>query len=370
MNEPHRGYIELYSMYSFDSNTDLQLGYHANALESFALSDGYSLSIPYYVPSFPEPTRISRYEIVNQAKERAWADGKPCIWREHGVWDWDEKSQRPVPLRESYFHSNPRTGEPFEWYHDCWFPFLKKFQERVAGDSERRRSWMTFAAGIPNEVQVSLMSFMNCCSCVISSILRRGRGSCSHTILCPLHTGMTYIPCSQRLDFLPIIQPITVCSKLTVFAVVWEHYLQRAESFSSMRLHMLLNVHVADSQCRVFFRYHASIWVEKVSGTSRRICDGIGKQYLTKPAEQLFVSNSKYSSSLEQKYRAAMHYWRNWRAIRSEQEESICDERLPVAGEADGCAMYRFREEFGKLRVSLLDFGQAYRGRSSNAAPT
>lgn len=141
-------------MYTFDSNTDLQLGYHANALESFALSDGYSLPIPYYVPSFPEPTRISRYEMVNQAKERAWAKGQPCIWREHGVWEWDDKSQRPLPLRETYFTRNPQTGEAFEWYKDCWYPFLKKFQARIAGDSKIRQEWMTFAAGIPNEVSL------------------------------------------------------------------------------------------------------------------------------------------------------------------------------------------------------------------------
>lgn len=154
MNEPHRGYIELHSMYTFDSNTDLQFGYHPNALESFALSDGHSLPIPYYVASFPEPTRISHYEQVNQAKESSWAPGVPCIWREHGVWEWDEKSQSPLPLRETYFTKDPRTGEAFEWYKDCWYPFLRKFQERIAGNSETRKGWMTFAAGIPNEVCV------------------------------------------------------------------------------------------------------------------------------------------------------------------------------------------------------------------------
>lgn len=156
MNEPHRGYLELHSMYTFDSNTDLHFGYHANALESFALSDGYSLPIPYYVASFPEPTRISHYVQVNQARERAWAAGIPCIWREHGVWDWDEKLQRPLALRETYFNRDPRTGETFEWYKDCWYPFLRKFQQRIVGDSSMRKDWMTFAAGIPNEVSVNL----------------------------------------------------------------------------------------------------------------------------------------------------------------------------------------------------------------------
>jgi hypothetical protein len=153
-------------MYTFDANTDLQLGYHSNALESMALGDGHSLEIPYYIPSFPQPTKIARYELVNKAKERAWAKDKPCIWREHGVWEWDEKSQRPVPLRQSYFSNNPQTGQPIDWYRDCWYPFLQKFQTRVAGDSSRRQAWMTFAAGIPNEVRLLGIYFMRKADCL------------------------------------------------------------------------------------------------------------------------------------------------------------------------------------------------------------
>lgn len=154
MNEPHRGYLELHSLYTFDSNTDLQLGFHANALESFALADGYSLSIPYYVPTFPQPTKIAHYEQVNISHDRAWEDDRPCIWREHGVWEWDKKSKGPMALRQSYFQHNPLTGKDFEWYKDAWFPFLKRFQDRTSGESARRQKWMCFAAGIPNEVSL------------------------------------------------------------------------------------------------------------------------------------------------------------------------------------------------------------------------
>lgn len=154
MNEPHRGYIQLHDMYSFDPNTDLQLGYHASAIESFALGDGYEQLIPYYKPSFPHPTTISHYVLANPEKERAWNDDAKCIWREHGVWEWDEKHQKPAVLRQTYFEKDPRTGEPFEWYKECWYPFVKKFSARVRKGANARRKWMTFAAGIPNEVSI------------------------------------------------------------------------------------------------------------------------------------------------------------------------------------------------------------------------
>lgn len=157
MNEPHRGYLELHSLYTFDPNTDLQLGYHPSALQSFAIGDGYPQTIPYYKPSFPQPTTISHYVTVNETKVRAWSPENRCIWREHGVWDWNHKKQVAVPLRHHYFEEDPRTGGPYEWYRDAWIPFLKKFSARVRsetrGDSSSRREWMTFAAGIPNEVR-------------------------------------------------------------------------------------------------------------------------------------------------------------------------------------------------------------------------
>lgn len=152
MNEPHRGYLELHSMYSFDPNTDLQLGFHTSALESFAIGDGYPQLIPYYIPTFPQPTKVSHHVMVNEERHRAWQPDKPCIWREHGVWQWDEKAGKAIPLRLNYFDKDPRTGKPFEWYKDAWYPFIKRFRQAVVKNKDARRTWMTFAAGIPNEV--------------------------------------------------------------------------------------------------------------------------------------------------------------------------------------------------------------------------
>lgn len=147
----------MHDIFTFDSNTDLQLGYHASALESFAIGDGYSLRVPYYVPTFPEPTRISHFALVNASHARAWKKGAGCIWREHDVWDWNKRSGQPVALRQRYFEKDPRTGKKYEWYRDAWWPFLKKFRKRIVSGSKARSKWMTFAAGIPNEVRHSFL---------------------------------------------------------------------------------------------------------------------------------------------------------------------------------------------------------------------
>ena len=157
MNEPHRGYLELHNMYTFDPKTDLHFGFHASAIQSFALGDGYPQSIPYYKPAFPHPTAVSHFIYVNEKSERAWEEGKACIWREHGVWEWDKKAQKPIVLRQTYFERDPRTNAKYDWYRDAWIPFLFKFRKRMMNGSDRRKNWMTFAAGIPNEVKTEVL---------------------------------------------------------------------------------------------------------------------------------------------------------------------------------------------------------------------
>lgn len=119
MNEPHRGYIELLSPYSWDFNTDLAIGYFPSAVQSYvirpfwrwatwsdatccrwALGTGHPVFIPHYIPSFPV-TAVSHHVLLRPPRRRtAWLDvSSPsfqklpastagCIWAEHGVWEW------------------------------------------------------------------------------------------------------------------------------------------------------------------------------------------------------------------------------------------------------------------------------------------
>ncbi|KAF8750383.1 Cellulase (glycosyl hydrolase family 5) [Rhizoctonia solani] len=132
MNEPHRGYVSIPSLHSFDYNTDLHLHDTPNALQSFALGAGHAVRIPHYVRSWPWPTRIGSmcFETKKAWRENGPTQGK-CIWEMHGVWGWDIKKSEPVPLREGYFKKNPDTGEDVEWHADFFYPFVRRWSARV-----------------------------------------------------------------------------------------------------------------------------------------------------------------------------------------------------------------------------------------------
>lgn len=150
MNEPHHGYLNLYSFTSWNPMTDLAWCLFPSAIEGMALGAGYPQDIGYYVRSFPHPTRLSHRKHI-APKKPVWKEGSDCIWRQHGVWAWNEQTQQPVVLRKSYFETNPRTGKPVDFYQDCWFPFIKSFADAVQDAGGRTRDWLIFAGGIPNE---------------------------------------------------------------------------------------------------------------------------------------------------------------------------------------------------------------------------
>ncbi|TDL18255.1 glycoside hydrolase family 5 protein [Rickenella mellea] len=153
LNEPHRGYIELPSMYAFDYNTELHLSHVPSALESFALGAGHTLSAPYWTRSFPMPTKLTSYKPLNTNKMIAWRKDGPtggkCVWELHNVWGWDRTKEEAVVLRENYFTKDPMTGRKIDWYTDFYYPFLNKWAERVRAACGEDK--IVFAEAIPNE---------------------------------------------------------------------------------------------------------------------------------------------------------------------------------------------------------------------------
>lgn len=164
MNEPDRGFINMGSFQSWNYNTDLHIGYYPAPIESFALGSGYAQKVPYYVKTWPFPTRLSHQSLVDPEGRSAWLTttgsgdvvDRPrgmgrCLWRAHGVWDWDEEKQKPVVLQQNYFeydHRPGRKGSRIEWYQDCYAPFVLKFAERM---SRRPRTQLSFVEPLPNQ---------------------------------------------------------------------------------------------------------------------------------------------------------------------------------------------------------------------------
>ncbi|CAM1510681.1 Fc.00g010160.m01.CDS01 [Cosmosporella sp. VM-42] len=163
LNEPHRGLINLHNFYGWNYDTDLHIGHYPSLAQALALGSGYSQTVNFYVKSWPFPTRISHRSVVDPKGRSAWLSHDPntspfgsqgmgqCVWKAHGVWEWDDKKQTPVVLRPEYFdtdHRPGREGQKVEWYRDFYGPFLQRFSERV---SRGRPQLLSFIEPIPNE---------------------------------------------------------------------------------------------------------------------------------------------------------------------------------------------------------------------------
>lgn len=165
MNEPHRGLVNLHGFHAWDYNTDLHIGHCPSLAQSLALGSGYAQDVPFYVKSWPHPTRRSHDSVVDPKGRSVWLKSTAaekdevdcprgmgqCVWKSHGVWSWDEKKQVAVIHDDGYFerdHRPGREGARLEWYRDCWAPFLLKFSERV---SRNHPQHLSLLEPIPNE---------------------------------------------------------------------------------------------------------------------------------------------------------------------------------------------------------------------------
>lgn len=164
MNEPDRGLISMLDFHAWDYNTQLHIGFYPSLKQSLALGSGYAQTVPYYVKSWPFPTRLSHRSLIDPKGRSAWlslVNNQPvidqprgmgaCVWRKHGVWDWDEQKQSPVVLQQDYFdhdHRPGREGHQIDWYSDCYAPFILRFSERV---SKRCSNHLSFVEPLPNQ---------------------------------------------------------------------------------------------------------------------------------------------------------------------------------------------------------------------------
>lgn len=165
MNEPDRGLVNLKSFHGWNYNTDLHIGFYPSLLQALALGSGFAQKVPYYVKSWPFPTRMSHRTVFDPRGCSAWlpkgnstpaAVDRPrglgeCVWRYHGVWAWHKHNKSPVVLQPNYFDYDHRPGREkhrIEWYRDCYAPFVLKFSERV---SRGFKHHLSFVEPLPNQ---------------------------------------------------------------------------------------------------------------------------------------------------------------------------------------------------------------------------
>jgi len=127
----------------------LVFGDSPSAFQSFTLGDGIPTEIEVWIRSWPYPTRKHSTRVVNTECESAWLNRRPCVWRQHGVWDVDEATKNPVLLQKEYFTKDPKTGNPVEFYKDFYLPFVNKYIKAIQSVKE---SYLVFVEPLPNEV--------------------------------------------------------------------------------------------------------------------------------------------------------------------------------------------------------------------------
>ncbi|KXJ86560.1 hypothetical protein Micbo1qcDRAFT_236874 [Microdochium bolleyi] len=181
MNEPHRGLVHLHHVDSWNYDTDLHIGHYPSFLQALALGSGYAQEVPFYVKTWPYPTRVSHYSKVDPKGRSAWLTGdlaksgepdRPkglgeCLWRAHGVWEWDEKLQKAVVLDDKYFEYDHRAGtgskkdkRKLEWYRDCYAPFVQRFHERMGRASVSPSSSSSTTSPTSTSVMTTNMAFV------------------------------------------------------------------------------------------------------------------------------------------------------------------------------------------------------------------
>jgi len=128
--------------------------------------------------SFPMPTKLTHYTLLNPEGVTAWKTDGPtqgrCVWDYHDVWRWSKTGDKAVVLRENYFRHRPESGEEvsqvryekdliayssiqINFYADFYYPFVSKWSERVRGLSSPGK--IVFLEVIPNEVGSLSFSF-------------------------------------------------------------------------------------------------------------------------------------------------------------------------------------------------------------------
>ncbi|KAI0245249.1 glycoside hydrolase family 5 protein, partial [Lactifluus subvellereus] len=121
MNEPHRGYIDLPSLYEFDYNTDLHLGDIPSAFQSFLLGAGHPTNVNHWTRSFPMPTKHTDQKLLNPQGRKAWRQDGPT-----GGLDL---------LGANLLGRTALIVAQIDWYTDFYYPFLKRWTERFCPPS-------------------------------------------------------------------------------------------------------------------------------------------------------------------------------------------------------------------------------------------
>ncbi len=124
-NEPSCGYIGIQ-----DLNKHPSLAKWGNAptpFQGMVLGDGQPVEVGVWKLGI---TGIHKHgkRLMNVERERAWEDDKKCVWRQHGVWDYNQAGDA-VLLHPEYF--GKREEKEVDFAQDYLKPFILRFTKTI-----------------------------------------------------------------------------------------------------------------------------------------------------------------------------------------------------------------------------------------------
>lgn len=125
MNEPSRGYIGHRDLSQVE--TMLLIGTVPSPFQSMLLGMGHAQSIGNYGISLAGPARKGTH-VINPLGRKVWREGCDGVWRQNGVWDYDDNGI-PRLLKPDYFYR--ANGYVVDFAHHYLRPFTNRFAEAI-----------------------------------------------------------------------------------------------------------------------------------------------------------------------------------------------------------------------------------------------
>jgi hypothetical protein len=142
LNEPSDGWIGYKDVRK--QETSLQLGASPTPYQSMLLGDGKSVEVDYFEIK-GLGVRKTGTQLLNPDRLRAWQEGRVGIWRENGVWDYDEQGQ-PKLLRPGYFAE--KNGHTVDFPNDFLKPFINRFGKAMRQEDPKT---LIFMEAVPHK---------------------------------------------------------------------------------------------------------------------------------------------------------------------------------------------------------------------------
>ncbi|PWB51605.1 MAG: glycosyl hydrolase family 35 [Anaerolineales bacterium] len=125
LNEPSSGFIGWKDLNSLDGSVSLDLS--PTPYQSMLLAAGISQEVDVWSIGLASLKKTGTRRL-NEFGSHAWLPGYDCIWKQHGVWDFDAAGE-PHLLRPDYFAQV--NGKSVSFAEDYYRPFNRRFTAAI-----------------------------------------------------------------------------------------------------------------------------------------------------------------------------------------------------------------------------------------------